>query len=92
MIKVQIIGAPIACTEGLKDTWREVAAFAKSQLQVRFRGRVEVEYFDLFDKDCPSFPKEAQIPIVFIDGRVFSSGGKIAIPKMRTYLESILTK
>jgi hypothetical protein len=28
MVKIQIIGAQIACSEGLKDTWREVAAFA----------------------------------------------------------------
>jgi len=92
MIKIQIIGAQIACSEGLKDTWREVAAFAKSQLSVRFQSKVEVEYFDLFDEKCPSFPEDAQIPVVLIDGELFSSGGKIAIPRLRTYLDGKLTE
>ena len=29
---VQIIGAPIACTEGYKDAWRETAQWAADQL------------------------------------------------------------
>lgn len=92
MVKVQIIGVPVACKEGLKDTWREVAAFTKGQLEFHFKDEVKVEYFDLFDKECPLFPRDAQIPIVLVDGKIFSSGGKIAIPKLRTYLESKITK
>ena len=92
MIKVQIIGAQIACSTGLKDTWRELAVFVKSQLSVRFPNKVEVEYFDLFDERCPSFPKDAQIPVVLIDGDLFSSGGKIAIPHLLKYLEGKLTE
>ena len=92
MIRVQIIGTQIACSEGLKDTWRELAAYVKSQLSVRFQNQVEVEYFDLFDKKCPHFPANAQIPIVIIDGELFSSGGKIAIPRLRTYLDGKLTE
>jgi hypothetical protein len=53
---------------------------------------VEVEYFDLFAEKCPSFPEDAQIPIVLIDGELFSSGGKIAIPQLRTYLDGKLTE
>ena len=92
MIKVQIIGTQIACSEGLKDTWRELAAYVKSQVSVRFQNQVEVEYFDLFDKKCPSFPTNAQIPNVLIDGELFSSGGKIVIPKLTKYLDGKLTK
>ena len=92
MIKVQIIGTQIACSEGLKDSWRELAAFVKSQLSVRFPNKVEVEYFDLFDAGCPSFPKEAQIPVLLIDGELFSSGGKIAIPKLTKFLDGKLSE
>ncbi len=92
MVKVQIIGTQIACSEGLKDTWREVAAYVKSQLAVRFQNKVEVEYFDLFDKKCPSFTKDAQIPVVLIDGELFSSGGKIAIPRLIKLLNDELLK
>ena len=92
MIKVQIIGAQIACSTGLKDSWRELAAFVKGQLSVRFPNKVEVEYFDLFDERCPSFPKDAQIPVVLIDEELFSSGGKIAIPRLTKYLEGKLTE
>ena len=92
MIKVQIIGTQIACSEGLKDTWRELAAYVKSQLSVRFQNQVEVEYFDLFDKKCPPFPANAQIPIVLINGDLFSSGGKIAIPRLTKYLNGKLTE
>jgi len=92
MIKVQIIGTQVACREGLKDTWREVAAYAKNQLLIRFQNKVEVEYFELFDEKCPAFPEDAQIPIVLIDGELFSSGGKIAIPRLTKYLNDELTK
>jgi hypothetical protein len=92
MIKVQIIGAQIACGEGLKDTWREVAAFTRSQHSVRFQNKVEVEYFDLFAEKCPSFPADAQIPIVLINGELFSSGGKIDIPRMTKYLDAKLAE
>ena len=92
MIKVQIIGTHIACSTGLKDSWRELAAFIKSQLSVRFPNKVEVEYFDLFDERCPSFPKDGQIPVVLIDRELFSSGGKIAIPRLIKNLEGKLTK
>ena len=34
-IVVHIIGAPVACAEGMKDTWREVAAWAAGQLAAR---------------------------------------------------------
>ena len=40
---VQIIGAPIACSGGVKDTWREIAAWAAGQLHEMFGDAVEVE-------------------------------------------------
>ena len=84
---VQIIGAKIACEDGIKDTWRETAAWAARQLASRYGDAVRVEYFDLFDTGCPPLPDGAQLPLVLMDGQVVSSGGKISIPAIRKKLE-----
>jgi hypothetical protein len=86
---VQIIGAPIACSEGYRDTWRETAEWAAGQLAQRFGGSVRVEYFDLFDPGCPQVPEGAQLPLVLIEGQVVSSGGKLSIPVIRKHLEEL---
>jgi hypothetical protein len=83
---VQIIGAPIACSEGYKDAWRETAQWAASQLASRFGEAVSVEYFDLFDAACPSLPANAQLPLVLINDEVIINGGKISIPLIRKRL------
>jgi hypothetical protein len=77
---VQIIGAPIACAEGVKDSWRDAAAWAAGQLRVRYGDAVRVDYYDLFDPDAPPLPPQAQLPVVIVDGVVVSSGGKLSIP------------
>jgi hypothetical protein len=84
---VQIIGTPVACKDGLKDTWREVAEWAAGQLKARFGESVQVQYFDLFDSDCPPLPSHAQLPVIMIDGQLLSSGGKISVPAIRKKLE-----
>jgi hypothetical protein len=84
---VRIIGTRVACAEGLKDTWREVAEWAAGQLGARFGDGVRVQYFDLFDADCPSVPPDAQLPFVVVNGEVLSSGGKISVPAIRKRLE-----
>jgi hypothetical protein len=86
---VQIIGAPIACSEGYKDAWRETAQWAAGQLVQRFGEGVEVRYYDLFDPDCPPLPPGAQLPLVMVAGETLSSGGKISIPLIRRKLEEI---
>jgi disulfide oxidoreductase YuzD len=91
-VLVQIIGAPIACKEGVKDSWREVAAWAAGQLRARFSDEVQVKYIDLFDADCPPMPANAQLPLVMIDGEMISSGGKISVPVIRRKIESIMQK
>lgn len=91
-ILVQIIGAPIACKEGLKDTWREVAGWAAGQLQARFGKNVRVQYSDLFDPACPSLPPEMTLPVVMINEEVLSSGDKISVPVIRQKIEAILEK
>ena len=89
---VQIIGAPIACKEGVKDTWRETAIWVGGQLRQRFTEAVLVQYFDLFDPACPSLPTNAQLPVVFVAGEVLSSGGKISVPALRKKIETILAQ
>ena len=91
-IIVQIIGAPIACKEGVKDSWRVVAKWAIGQLKGHFGEAVEARYFDLFDADCPPIPAGAQLPLVLINGEVVSSGGKISVPAIRRKIESIMEK
>ena len=91
-VLVQIIGAPIACKEGVKDSWRDVAHWAAGQLSARFGDEVQVKYYDLFDADCPPMPDNAQLPLVMIAGEVISSGGKISVSVLRRKIESVLEK
>jgi hypothetical protein len=91
-ISVQIIGAPIACKEGVKDTWRETAIWVSGQLRQRFGEAVQVQYFDLFDPACPILPTNAQLPMVLVAGEVLSSGGKISVPALCRRIETILGK
>ena len=91
-ILVQIIGAPIACKEGVKDSWRDVAKWAAGQLKGHFGEAVDIHYFDLFDADCPLMPAGAQLPLVIVAGEVVSSGGKISVPVLRRKIESIMEK
>lgn len=90
-VLVQIIGAPIACSDGVKDSWRQVASRTAGQLQTRFGEEVCVQYFDLFDPDCPSIPAGAQLPLVLVNGEVLSSGGKISVPLIRKQIEALST-
>ena len=91
-IIVQIIGAPIACQEGMKDTWREVAQWAAGQLKARFGEQVQVQYFDLFDPACPPMPPGMQLPLVMVNTEALSNGDKISVPLLRRKIETILEK
>lgn len=91
-ITVQIIGAPVACTEGIKDSWREVSDWAAQQLNARFGDTVRVEYYDLFDANCPRLPDHAQLPLVLVDGQMLSSGGKVPLPAIRRRIEALIVE
>jgi hypothetical protein len=84
---IQIIGAPVACAHGIQETWRDLAAFTASKLALYFGDAARLSYYDLFDPTCPAIPQNSQIPIVLINGVLFSSGGKISIPAIRRHLE-----
>ena len=92
VVSVQIVGAPIACEGGVKDSWRDTAQWAEGQLKNRFGEAVQVKYFDLFDADCPPIPANAQLPLVLVEDEVVISGGKISIPIIRRRVEEMLQK
>ena len=85
-VVVQIIGAPIACKEGVKDSWREMAQYVSGKFESQFGDSVEVVYFDLFDPACPALPPNAQLPLVLINNEVLISGDKISMPAIRKRL------
>ncbi|MCJ7625011.1 MAG: hypothetical protein MUO76_16040 [Anaerolineaceae bacterium] len=85
---VEIIGTPVACEAGVKDTWCDVAAWAARQLRAHFGEAVQVRYYELFDKDCPPLPSEAKLPLVMVNRHVLSSGGKISVSVIRKHLEA----
>lgn len=89
LVLVQIVGAPVACSEGTKDSWREVSHWVAGQLRVRFGDRVQVKYYNLFDVDCPPLPTDALLPLVLIEGEVVSSGGKVSVSLLRKKLEAL---
>jgi disulfide oxidoreductase YuzD len=87
-VRVSIVGSPVSCGDEVKDTWRELAAWAAAQLRRRYGDAVALEYHDLFDPDCPSLPRDAELPLVLVDGRVLSSGGKLSMPLIRRAVEA----
>src|SRR5512138_2182668 len=88
-IVIQIIGAPIACSEGAKDSWREVAGWAAGQLKTHFGEEVNVEYYDLFDAGCPTIPPGVQLPLVLVNGEMLSNGSKISVPRIRKQVDAL---
>jgi len=96
-IPVRIFGVPTACPTGATDAWRKAAAWARQQLTARFGEQVSVEYYDLFSPEMDRFPEvlalvaagQGQVPLVFVDGVLLSSGGKVSVPDIRRRLEAI---
>lgn len=89
MILVKVVGAPVACKDGLKETWRDVAEWAADRLKTQYGDRISVHYFDLFDPDCPVILTNGQLPVVLVNEIVVSSGGKISIPLIRKKIEEL---
>ncbi len=87
-VRIQIVGVPVACAEGVKETWRELGLYFAGQLRERYGQLVTVNYYDLFDSACPPLPPDVQLPLVLIDGEVVTSGGKLSMPAIRRYLEA----
>ena len=83
---VAIIGAPVACAGGVKDSWREMAEYVSGKIKAQFGASVEVIYYDLFDPACPALPPDTQLPLVLVNDEVLTSGGKISMPAIRKRL------
>ncbi len=89
-VLVQIIGAPIACEDGVKKSWRGVAHYVSCQMKGYFDEAVQVKYYDVFDADCPSMPDGTKLPLVLVNGEVTSRGKKICLPHLRRKIHRIL--
>ncbi len=89
-VDVTIIGAPVACKEGVKDLWRDVATWADGQLKLRYGSRVTTRYYDFFDPGSPPIPDGGQLPLVMVNQEVVSSGGKISLPLIRKKIEALV--
>lgn len=87
MILVKIVGAPVACQDGVKEIWRELAEWAARQLQARYGDHVYVRYYDIFDPECPALPPDCTLPVVFVDDQLVVNNGKVSIPLIRDKIE-----
>ena len=85
-VTVEIVGVPVACGDGVKDTWREIAAWVSWELDRAFGDAVRVQYHDFFEAGCPALPANARLPVVLIDGEAITAGAKISLPAIRRAL------
>ncbi len=90
IITVEIIGAKIACSQGLRDDWRNLAEWIGSKFDILYNGRVITIYYDLFDENHPLLPENAKLPVVIVDHEIFSMGGKIAMSLIRKKIDEII--
>jgi len=96
-VSVRISGVPTTCATGVTDAWREVAGWARRQLTARFGPQVSVEYYDLLSPEMDRFPEvmamvsagQGEVPLVFVDGELLSSGGKVSLTAICRRLETL---
>lgn len=86
-VRIQIIGAPVACAEGIKETWRDLGLYLAGRLREQYGAAIEVAYYDLFDPACPPLPPNARLPLVIVDGDLLTNGDKLSMPAIRRRLE-----
>lgn len=89
-ILVKIVGVTVACNGGFKESWRELAGWVNGKLQVQYGESVQVQYFDLFDVNCPSLPEGSQIPLIFVNDELLSTGGKISLPMIIRKIDKLI--
>jgi len=88
-VLIQITASLIACSQGMRDDWRDLSEWLRSKMTVLYGDQVEVKYFDIFDPDCPSLPPGAKLPVVRINEEILSMGGKISMTLIRKKIESL---
>ena len=83
-VAVRVFAAPDAsCGHG--QTWSAATAYIRARLHRRFGDRVAVEHVELFTARSFDFPDVlaaieagSSLPIVQVDGRIVSEGGKLS--------------
>ena len=96
-VVVRIFGTPVACKDGVKDAWRDTAAFVGHALRLRFGDHVQWEYHDLFSPDMDHFPQvvalvangQGRVPLVFVGDELLSSGRTMSMPDICRRLEAL---
>lgn len=83
-VTVQVFAAPDASC-GDRNTWSAATAYIRARLRQRFGDRVVVEHIEIFTARSFEFAnvlaaiqRGSPLPIVAIDGRIVSEGGKLA--------------
>lgn len=89
-IHVEVVGSQIACSQGLRDDWRELTEWIGSKLDVLYEGRVTTSYFDLFDENRLLLPVDAKLPVVMVNHEVISMGGKISMGLIRKKIDVLI--
>lgn len=85
-VTIEIVGVPVVCSEGVRDSWREIASWVGRELKRSSGDAVSVRYFDLFDAGCPRLPQDAALPVVLIGEEPVTIGKKISLPAIRKAL------
>ncbi len=96
-ITVRVFGVATSTNCGCQEGWRDATEWVARSLKSYFGDQICVEYHDLFLAAPADFPQvlelvergEAQPPVVFIEDKLFSSGGRISGPTIRKQLEAL---
>jgi hypothetical protein len=96
-VPVLVFAAPDAsCAQG--QTWSAVTAYVGARLHKRFGERIAVEHVELFSARSFEFPdalaaieRGAPLPVVVVDGRIVSQGGKLSERTIAAAVEVLLT-
>lgn len=89
---LRIFTAPDATCGGA--TWSDAVALVAARLRRRFGEALEVEQVALFSPRCFEFPRVleaisagAPLPVVLVDDRIVSEGGKLSEPRLARAVE-----
>ena len=82
---------------GATDAWQKAADTVRLRLTRAFGPAVEVMYYTASAPEINAFPQalalirlgNAPLPLVFIGEELFSTGGKLMIPKISRRLEAL---
>lgn len=95
-VTVQVFAAPDASC-GNRNTWSAATAYIRARLHQRFGDQVVVEHVEIFTARSFEFTdvlaaiqRGSPLPIVVVDGRIVSVGGKLAERPIARAVETAL--